>query len=142
MPIQKGAGRAKLSEAQIEKYSAAFDAIDADGLGTINKEELAQIFPEDAVAAAMDKISTDGDDVITKEEFLDFTYVATLEDARNLIKAADTSGDGKLSKDELASALENAGFPADFASEVMESFDDDGSGKLGADEVIDMLLDL
>jgi hypothetical protein len=42
----------------------------------------------------------------------------------------------------LTSAFENAGFPADFASEVMEGFDDDGSGKLGADEVIDMLLDL
>jgi len=142
MPIQKGAGRAKLSEAQIEKYSAAFDAIDADGLGTINKEELSQIFPEGAVAAAMDKISTDGDDVITKEEFLDFTYVATQEDARGFIKAADASGDGKLSKDELVAAFKNAGFPADFASEVMESFDDDGSGKLGVDEVIDLLLDV
>jgi Ca2+-binding EF-hand superfamily protein len=80
--------------------------------------------------------------VISKEEFLDFTYVATLEDARNLIKQADTSGDGKLSKDELTSAFENAGFPADFASEVMGGFDDDGSGKLGVDEVIDLLLDI
>lgn len=142
MPIKKGVGLEKLSEAQIEKYGAAFDAIDADGAGTVDKTELAQIFPEAVVAAAMEKMSTDGDDVITRDEFLDFTYIATLEDARGFIKAADESGDGKLSKEELATAFQNAGFPEDFASEIMGSFDDDGSGKLGVDEVIDLLLDI
>ena len=52
-------------------------------------------------------MSTDGDDVITRDEFLDFTYIATLEDARGFIKAADESGDGKLSKEELATAFQN-----------------------------------
>merc|ERR1711931_14106 len=128
---RKGVGLEKLSEAQKEKYSAAFDAIDADGAGTINKEELTQIFSNEVVDKAMSKISTDGDDVITKDEFLDFAYAGTLEDARAFIKAADESGDGKLSKDELAAAFENVGFPADLASEVMESFDEGEDGKLG-----------
>jgi len=139
---RKGVGLEKLSEAQKEKYGAAFDAIDADGAGTINKEELTQIFSDEVVDKAMSKISTDGDDVITKDEFLDFTYAATLEDARAFIKAADESGDGKLSKDELAAAFENVGFPADLASEVMESFDEGEDGKLGVDEVIDLLLEI
>jgi len=140
--MPKGVGLEKLSDAQKEKYGKAFEAIDKDGLGTINKEELTQIFPDELVDKAMSKISTDGDEVITKDEFLDFTYAATLEDARAIIQAADKSGDNKLSKEELAAAFQNFGFSADVVSELMESFDEGEDGKLDVDEVIDLLLEI
>ena len=57
--IQKGCGN-KLSEENKAKYGEAFDAIDADGKGTISKGELVQILGgndigEDAVNETLRK---------------------------------------------------------------------------------------
>jgi len=143
---KKGCGN-KLSEENKAKYGEAFDAIDADGKGTISKGELVQILGgndigEDAVNETLRKFDTDADGEMDKEEFLDFVYVSNLEQARGFLKAADADGSGKLSKDELAAAFAQIGMPPEAAEEAMANADDDGSGTLSIDEIVDYLVEV
>lgn len=124
------------------KYEEAFDAIDADGTGEIDKQELAAIIPgvtQEALAEAFTKFDADHDGSMGKEEYFDFVYGASLEQARIMMKNADSSGDGKLSKEELKAAFVGM---EEVAEEAMASMDDDGSGLLSIDEVVDFLLEV
>merc|ERR1711973_831645 len=114
----KGKGKGKLSPELQAKYEEAFDAIDADGAGSISKSELVAIMAADDISdAAIDeclaKFDADRDGEMDKEEYFDFVFGSMLESARGFMKAADTSGDGKLSKEELATCFANMGFPAE-----------------------------
>jgi len=142
---KKGCG-AKLSEENRAKYGEAFDAIDEDGKGTLNKSELSVILSqfgisEDACNEAFVKFDTDADGEMDKEEFFDFAYVSNLEGARLLMQAADESGDGKVTPDELAATLEQLGFPADEIASLIENADADGSGVLSVDEMVNALME-
>jgi Ca2+-binding EF-hand superfamily protein len=144
---KKGSGKSKLSAELVEKYGEAFDAIDEDGKGTISKGELTSILGgndigEEAIAAALAKFDTDHDGEMDKDEYFDFVYGSMLENARAFLKAADTSGDGKISKDELAGVFAQLGFPEGQAAEAMANADDDGSGSLSVDELCDYLLEV
>jgi len=130
---------------KVESYVEAFKAIDADEEGTISKEELSAILggnsvTDDAIDAALAKFDTDRNGTMDVEEYLDFVYASNLEQARMFLKAADTSGDGKLSKDELSAVFEQMGMGD--AGEAMSAADDDGSGLLGIDEIVDFLLEV
>jgi len=143
----KGKGKGKLSPELQAKYEEAFDAIDADGAGSISKSELVAILAADDVSDAhvdecLAKFDTDRDGEMDKEEYFDFVFGSMLEQARAFMKAADTSGDGKLTKDELATCFANIGFPAEMAEEAMAQCDDDGSGTLSVDEVCNYLLEV
>jgi len=143
--MPKGVGRSKLSAEHVENYLEAFKAIDADEQGTISKEELSGIMggkdvSDDAIDAALAKFDTDRDGSMDVEEYLDFVYVSMLEQARMFMKAADTSGDGKLNKDELAAVFEQMGMGD--GSEALSQADDDGSGSLSIDEIVDYLLEV
>jgi len=144
---KKGVGKSKLSADLLEKYGEAFDAIDADGAGSIDKAELTYILGgdeigDDAIQAALAKFDTDKDGTMDKDEYFDFVYGSMLEQARMFLKEADTSGDGKLSKGELEGVFAKLGFPSDQADAAMASADDDGSGTLSIDEIVDYLLEV
>jgi len=143
---KRGVGQSKLSAENLEKYGAAFDAIDADGKGSIDKSELSAILGEDvtpeAVSACWAKFDTDHDGEMDKDEFFDFVYGARLEQARAFLKAADQSGDGKLSPDELKAVFEQMGIPEDQAQVAVDNCDDDGSGTISIDEIVDFLLEV
>lgn len=144
---KKGVGRSKLPAELVDKYLEAFDAIDEDGAGSISKSELTAILggndiPDDVIDACLAKFDTDKDGTMDKEEYLDFVYGSMLEQARTLLKAADASGDGKISKDELSACFAQLGFPPEAADEAMASADDDGSGTLSVDEIVDYLLEV
>ena len=53
------------------------------------------------------RFDTDRDGEMDKEEYFDFVFGSMLEQARAFMKTADTSGDGKLTKDELATCFAN-----------------------------------
>jgi len=136
-----------MSEEHKAKYLEAFDAIDADGKGTISNSELEAILgPDniggDAVTEALNKFDANNDGEMGKDEFLDFVYTSQLEQARFFLKAADTSGDGKLSRDELKAVFDQIGLPAEQCDEALEKADDDGSGTLSIDEIVDYLLEV
>jgi len=136
-----------MSEEIKAKYLEAFDAIDADGAGSISKGELEAILGEqeisaDAVEETLKVLDANDDGEMSREEFLDFVYTSQLEQARSFLKAADTSGDGKLSKDELNAVFQQMGFPPDLADDAMSKADDDGSGTLSIDEIVDYLLEV
>jgi len=144
--MPKGSGRGKMPADLLAKYDEAFDAIDSDGQGSISKAELTFILgdgiPEEAIDACLAKFDTDKDGSMEKEEYFDFVYGSMLESARALLKAADTSGDGKLTKEELSACFEQMGFPPEMAVEAMTECDDDGSGTLSIDELVDYLLEV
>jgi len=136
-----------MSEENKAKYLEAFDAIDADGAGSISKAELEAILEPEGISAAateeaLRKFDTDKDGTMDKEEYLDFVYCSNLEHARVFLKAADTSGDGKLSKEELAAVFEQLKFEPGLAEEAMAKADDDGSGTLSIDEIVDYLMEV
>jgi len=144
---KKGSGKGKLSAEQQAQYGEAFDAIDADGKGSIDKAELKAILggteiSEDAIAAALNKFDADHDGEMDKDEYYDFVYGSMLEQARMFLKAADADGSGKLSKDELAAVFSQLGFPEGQADDAMANADDDGSGTLSIDEIVDYLLEV
>lgn len=145
--MPKGAGKSKLSAENMAKYEEAFDAIDADGAGSISKAELEDILGGadiggEAIDACLAKFDTDKDGSMDKDEYFDFVYGSMLEQARQLLKAADTSGDGKISKDELSACFAQLGFPPEQAEDAMAQADDDGSGSLSVDEIVDYLLEV
>jgi len=136
-----------MSEENKAKYLEAFDAIDADGAGSISKGELEAILGEqeisaDAVEETLRKFDTDKDGMMDKEEYLDFVYCSMLEQARTLLKIADTSGDGKISKEELGAVFEKLNCPPEQAEEAIANADDDGSGTLSIDEIVDYLMEV
>jgi len=136
-----------MSEENKGKYLEAFDAIDADGKGSISKSELGAILGPDeitdeSIAEALNKFDANDDGEMSREEFLDFVYTSQLEQARSFLKAADTSGDGKLSKDELNAVFQQIGLAPDQADDAMSKADDDGSGTLSIDEIVDYLLEV
>ena len=62
-------GLSSIALAQGMGQAPTFDAIDADGDGTITKEELAKVVPADRVDQRFDIVDADDDGVISKEEF-------------------------------------------------------------------------
>jgi len=145
--MPRGSGKAKLPADLVDKYSEAFDAIDADGHGSISKAELSAIvggndISDDAVGEALAKFDADRDGEMDKDEYFDFVYGSMLEQARMFLKAADSSGDGKLSKEELAAVFTQLGFPPEQAEDAIANGDDDGSGTLSIDEIVDYLLEV
>lgn len=145
----KGKGRGKLSEDDVAKHEAAFDAIDADGSGQIAVAEFKHIMEglgfevkDEEIDATMTKYDADKSGNMSKDEYFDMVWGTTLESARGIMKEADVSGDGKVSQSELAAAFEKLNFPnsAELAAMAMETHGG-ADQSLDIDELVDLLQD-
>ncbi|KAG2446603.1 hypothetical protein HYH02_008588 [Chlamydomonas schloesseri] len=92
-----------------------FDAADVDGSGELDyREFVAALVGQDVVErcstarrGAFKEIDTDGDGYLTPEEVLRMMPPgSTLEEAREMVKAADVDGDGRLDLNELELILQ------------------------------------
>jgi Ca2+-binding EF-hand superfamily protein len=112
-------------------YRQQFEAADADGRGTLDRKQAAEV---PALAALFALADRDGDGKLTDKEldaFLDlhalgavgFATLAVTDQSLGLFDLLDEDGDGRLSLRELHTAWDR-----------LRTLDRDGDGKLGRDE--------
>jgi Ca2+-binding EF-hand superfamily protein len=112
-------------------YRQQYEAADADGRGTLDRKQVADV---PALAALFSLADRDGDGKLTDKEldaFLDlhalgstgFATLAVTDKSLGLFDLLDEDGDGRLSPRELHTAWDR-----------LRALDRDGDGKLGRDE--------
>ncbi len=102
-----------------------FDEIDANGDGTVTREEITA-----GIEARFDKADTNGDGTLTAEEMaaqMAERMQARMEArAQRMITVRDANGDGVLSADEMGSPTPEG--------RMMARFDTDGDGAISKEE--------
>jgi Ca2+-binding EF-hand superfamily protein len=132
LALDVGAGPADASlRGMVAFYRQQFEAADADGKGTLERRQVADV---PALAALFSLADRDGDGKLTDKEldaYLDlhalgavgFATLAVTDQSLGLFDLLDEDGDGRLSLRELHTAWDR-----------LRSLDRDGDGKLGRDE--------
>ena len=121
--------------------ASLFDAIDADGSGTIDKEELGLYLVgagiEQAEVDVLFKfLDADGSGDIDREEWwAGFSaFLAVGRDAKQLFDLIDEDGSGTIDSDELTRHLTAAGHGLEEIEAIFEFLDEDGDGSVDIDE--------
>ena len=137
---------AKLSQDEIEQYTAAFNKIDVDKGGTVDAEELqalmAQLGQEkklEDIRKMLDEVDADGSGEIEVEEFLVLmvNYVgpqgeAKDEEVEEAFRLMDADGGGTIDKDELGDCLKELGeeMAVDEIAACIQMVDKQGTGEI------------
>ena len=137
---------AKLSQDEIEQYTAAFIKIDVDKGGTVDAEELqalmAQLGQEkklEDIRKMLDEVDADGSGEIEVEEFLVLmvNYVgpqgeAKDEEVEEAFRLMDADGGGTIDKDELGDCLKELGeeMAVDEIAACIQMVDKQGTGEI------------
>jgi len=110
----KNSGDGMAGAAGMPPPDKVFDTADADGDGSVTKEELASVIGEGGADELFSKIDTDGDSLISRAE--DKTFRESMAGASGMrpppppppdkvFDTADTNQDGTVSKEELAAVM-------------------------------------
>jgi calcium-dependent protein kinase len=140
---------------EIAGLRAIFEAIDADGSGTITAAELHEAlgkqgatFTPEAAKQLMDLIDVDANGTIEYDEFLAATMsthqMMKEENMRAAFAHFDADGDGTISREELRAALAGGAYdgPDDDIERIIDEVDKDGDGEIDYDEFVAMLSSL
>ena len=137
-----------LTEVQLEEFREAFNAFDKDGGGSIDKEELLELFKslgqtptDDEIDKMVKAADTDGNGTIDFEEFATLmahmmvshdSPAAQYERLEHAFKIFDADGSGNISTHEMRTVLLNLGEPisVEDVDEVVSLFDKDDDGHI------------
>ena len=121
--------------------ASLFDAIDADGSGTIDKEELGLYLVSAGIEQAevdvlFKFLDADGSGDIDREEWWSgfSAFLAVGRDAKQLFDLIDEDGSGTIDSDELTRHLTAAGHGLEEIEAIFEFLDEDGDGSVDIDE--------
>uniref|UniRef100_A0A7S3B819 EF-hand domain-containing protein n=1 Tax=Prasinoderma singulare TaxID=676789 RepID=A0A7S3B819_9VIRI len=142
-----------MSTEEQAELRAAFQALDANGDGELSVDELREgLGTADKAGAlgvhgekllkALQAMDIDGNGVVDYNEWLASTMAVrklTNEAAiRSAFEKFDANGDGRISRDEIAKALANAGEQTDDAelAQILREADTDNSGDIDFNEFL------
>ena len=137
---------AKLSQDEIDNYTAAFNKIDKDGGGTVDAKELGLLMAslgqekkEEDLKKMLNEVDADGSGEIDVEEFLVLmvNYVgpqgeAKDEEVEEAFRLMDADGGGTIDKSELSTCLEDLGegMTDDQIAQCIAMVDKQGTGEI------------
>lgn len=137
-----------LTQLQLDEFREAFNAFDEDGSGSIDEDELRELFRNLGQAPSNDELKkmvnaadTDGNGTIDFEEFATLMAhmmaehdgpAAKLERVRNAFAIFDADGSGTIDADELRRVMLNLGEPVSVedVDELLRLFDKDSNGSV------------
>ena len=129
----------------------AFDLLDADGNGSVDRQELkaalaggGAIVEGDLLDDIFDQLDLDGDGAVSFPEFVAMmlgrvSVEQATPAARLAFSVFDRDGDGRLDADELSGALRALQRSADDVATLMQKADIDGDGTLELVEFLSLL---
>lgn len=132
----------------LEKLTKTFNEIDADGSGSISRDEVGQLALKNGrtlqgveLDAALAEMDTDNDGVVILDEFVDW-YKRMMDDSEMLkaaFTAVDADGSGSLNKWEIETVLLEMGelVTPEALDKAMKTMDDDHSGEVTFAEFYD-----
>jgi Ca2+-binding EF-hand superfamily protein len=135
----KNSGDGMAGPAGMPPPDKVFDTADVDGDGSVTKAELATVIGDGGADELFSKIDTDGDNLISRAE--DDTFRASMAGASGMsggsgmpppdkvFDAADTNGDGVVSKEELAAVMGSGNI-----DKLFSKIDTDGDGLISRTE--------
>lgn len=141
---------------QIKEIKELFDALDADGEGSISVDELGELFssmgkpmPKEKLAQMIAEVDSDGGGSIEFEEFLmlvgkqmaEEKVLTPLEQARQAFDMFDTDHGGTIDATELGAALRAMGqnVSEEEVKKMLAEVDDDGTGEIEFEEFCDLM---
>eukprot|EP00547_Thalassionema_nitzschioides_P007571 CAMPEP_0194206908 /NCGR_PEP_ID=MMETSP0156-20130528/5816_1 /TAXON_ID=33649 /ORGANISM="Thalassionema nitzschioides, Strain L26-B" /LENGTH=453 /DNA_ID=CAMNT_0038933555 /DNA_START=57 /DNA_END=1418 /DNA_ORIENTATION=+ len=145
-PTAAGGGQQQQGDprqAEIDQMMQIFARLDANGDGKISKEELTENFKaagkEDLVDGIFASDDKDGDGFITLEETMaskqqQAAQKAQYESMMQIFAQTDTNQDGKISKEELGTALKAVG--QEMTDEFWDESDLDKDGFVSVEEFV------
>ena len=121
--------------------ASLFDAVDADGSGTIDKDELGHYLvstgiEQGEVDVLFKFLDADGSGDIDREEWwAGFSaFLAVGRDAKQLFDLIDEDGSGTIDSEELGRHLTTAGHGPEEIEAIFQFLDEDGDGSVDIDE--------
>ena len=121
--------------------ASLFDAIDRDGSGSIDKDELSQHLVSTGIDQAevdvlFKFLDADGSGDIDREEWWAgfAAFLAVGRDAKQLFDLIDEDGSGAIESEELTRHLTAAGHGPEEIEGVFQLLDEDGDGSIDIDE--------
>jgi Ca2+-binding EF-hand superfamily protein len=133
----KNSGDGMAGPAGMPPPDKVFDTADADGDGSMTKEELAAVIGDGSADELFGKIDTDGDGLISRTE--DETFRASMAGASGMqapppppdkvFDTADTNQDGIVTKEELAAVMGSGNI-----DKMFSKIDADGDGAISRSE--------
>lgn len=142
----------QLDQTEVGHLREAFEKMDLDKSGTISISELQQAMQalqggtarrRESISGLLQNMDVDGDGEIDYKEFLMATAKSRQLYRRDLVRSAfdrlDTDHNGKLTKDEVLSALANEDTPESVVRDIMAEVDVDGDGMIDYSEFTAMM---
>lgn len=142
-----------LSDEEKTDINKIFNALDIDGDGSLQKEEIQKGYEkyfdkkidDDEIDAMFDKVDVDGSGEIGYSEFV----VATMNDHNHIprdklcfaFKLFDMDGGGSISLEEVKAILKVT-HPLFDPSEIFKHLDINGDGEVNFDEFVDVMQNL
>lgn len=112
-------GEGRFATFRGQERGMAFELFDADGDGTVTRDEI--LARQNARFTALD---ADGDGQVTRQEYVDHAMAQIGERAGQRFDRLDVDGDGRLSQDALAAAQRGGPDP----DRLLARFDSDADG--------------
>jgi arsenite methyltransferase len=139
----------QLTQAQLDEFKEVFDLFDADGNGSLSRDELANVMrslgmnpTNEDLEAIFIKADADLNDVIDFSEFSQWIAnkvdITSKEDLRDIFQLIDLDGNGILSHDELRELFDALKIDSsdDEITQLIQQADLDGNGVIDYDEFV------
>ncbi|MDM8561538.1 EF-hand domain-containing protein [Thiotrichales bacterium HSG14] len=139
----------QLTQTQLDEFKEVFDLFDADGNGSLSKDELANVMhslgmnpTNEDLEAIFIKTDTDLNNAIDFTEFLQWITnkvdITSKEDLRDIFQLIDSDGNGVLSHDELRELLNalRIDLSDDEITQLIQQADLDGNGVIDYNEFV------
>jgi Ca2+-binding EF-hand superfamily protein len=157
--IREGGDFLALHAAELELAVKTFEALDTDGSGSIDADEIESLLralnilvSPGVLARIVTLLDTDNDDSVSKQEFVDFYKSHVLahmmnedvdlhEMAHDMFELFDVDHSHDISLGELKDIIDNfrVGFTVDEIGYLVNELDEDRSGTIGEEEFLDLL---
>uniref|UniRef100_A0A7S2ZV04 Calmodulin n=4 Tax=Rhodosorus marinus TaxID=101924 RepID=A0A7S2ZV04_9RHOD len=139
-----------LPVADIEKVKKAFERADEDNSGLLSLAEMRKVLDrleldidEEELQRIWSAYDVDENGEIDYEEFLaattDLSRIRTLENIKMAFAKLDRNGDGKISVDEVMTALEDMNITEEAAKQMIAESDKNNDGEIDYAEFIAMM---